>query len=167
MKYCLYVYHTNDDDPKKCTARKLAKFGLVEKISTLRTFSHNALLLNPLAKKVVSNEDARIKNIVALDCSWKNADTVFSALKHRMTERALPYVLAANPVNYGKPFRLTTAEALATVLYIFGGEKGAKELLGKFKWGPHFLELNRLPLEDYKKARNSREVIEAMKAYVP
>ncbi len=166
MRHRLYVYHVNDDDPKKCTARKLAKFGLVELFSHSR-FPRNSLLLNPLAERVVSREDARITNIVALDCSWKHADEMFPALSHRMVERALPYVLAANPVNYGKPFRLTTAEALATVLYIFGEEKRAMELLGKFKWGPHFFELNRLPLEDYRKARSSSEIIEKMREYLP
>lgn len=165
--YHLYVYDLSEDDPKKCTARKLVKFGLAEKLSRLTTFSKNALLLNPLAERVVSREDARINNIVALDCSWKHADEVFSRLSHRMVERALPYVLAANPVNYGKPFRLTTAEAFATVLSIFGEEEQAREVLGKFTWGLHFLELNRLPLQDYRNAATSREVIEKMKEYLP
>jgi pre-rRNA-processing protein TSR3 len=75
-------------------------------------------------------------------------------------------MLAANPVNYGKPFKLTTLEAFAATLYIFGYIDQARELLQLYKWGPHFLELNKEPLEDYRKAENSKEVIKAMKRYI-
>ncbi|HEC88234.1 MAG TPA: DUF367 family protein [Thermoplasmata archaeon] len=166
MSYNLFVYHINEDDAKKCTARKLAKFGLVKIIKNEKILPKNAILLSPVSKKAISREDAVIKNIVAVDCSWKNADDFFSNFRHKMHERALPYLIPANPVNYGKPFKLSTAEALASVLYIFGERNKAEEILGKFKWGLHFLELNKMPLEDYRKAENSAQVIKAMKEYI-
>jgi len=166
-RYTLYVYDVGDDDPKKCTARKLAKFGLVNIISSMGKIPRNSILLNPFSEKALSPQDKGIENIVAIDCSWKNAEEIFKRVGRRIKhERALPYLLAANPVNYGKPLRLSTAEAMAAALYILGREEQARELMKKFKWGEHFLELNRMPLDDYRRARNSGEVIEAMKEYL-
>ena len=166
-KYRLYVYDLNEDNAKKCTAKKLAKFGLVKIVKNIRKIPNNSILLSPVSEKALSAEDANIKNIVAVDCSWKNADKFFFNIrsKHKMKERALPYLLPANPTNYGKPFMLSTVEALAAALYIFNEENHAREILGKFKWGPSFIELNKLPLDEYKNAKNSEEIIEIMKEY--
>jgi len=164
MKYDLYVYHAGEDDPKKCTAKKLAKFNLV-KIIRLRELPKNAIILNPFSKKALSPEDKKFKGIAAIDCSWKNAENIFSKLGKK-NARALPFLVAANPVNYGKPLKLSTAEAFAAALYILGEEEHAALIMSKFKWGSNFLKLNELPLEDYRNARNSREVIEAMEYYI-
>ncbi|MBC7128154.1 MAG: DUF367 family protein [Thermoplasmatales archaeon] len=165
MKYNLYVYHSNDDDPKKCTAKKLARFGLIKIVKNLRNLPYNAILLDPFSEKSLSREDSKLKNIIAIDCSWKNVELLFSKIRCN-NRRALPYLLAANPVNYGKVCMLSTVEALASTIFIFGEEEHAKLLLSKFKWGLNFLELNRMPLEDYRKANNSREVIEMMNRYI-
>lgn len=72
----------------------------------------------------------------------------------------LPLLLAANPVNWGKPGRLTTAEALATVLYLVGEREQAEQVLGAFRWGQRFFELNKEPLDAYALARTSAELVE-------
>lgn len=165
----LIVYHANEDDPKKCSARKLHKFGFVELETKIRKTPKDAILLNPFAEKSLSKEDFSIaeKNgLLAVDCSWKNAERSFDFLDKRCISRALPFLLAANPVNYGKPFKLTTLEAFAAALYIFDEIQEAEKILKLYKWGPHFLELNREPLEDYRKAGNSQEIIKAMKNYI-
>ncbi len=166
MKYNLIVYHLSQDDAKKCTAKKLAKFGLARIVKSMSRLPRKAILLHPGAQKALSREDSQIKNIVAVDCSWEKADDVFMKIEKKMVGRALPYLLAANPTNYGKALLLSTAEAFAAALYILNDIEGAHELMGKFKWGLHFLELNREPLEDYRKAETSEELVNAMRDYL-
>jgi len=166
----LFVYHADEDDPKKCSARKLARFGFVRLETNIRRTPRGTILLNPFAEKSFSKEDKNIaeeNGILAVDCSWRNAENNFDYLDKRCKSRALPFVVAANPVNYGKPFKLTTLEAFVTALYILDEVEKAKEILNLYKWGPHFLVLNKEPLDEYRKARNSSEIIEVMKQYLP
>jgi pre-rRNA-processing protein TSR3 len=165
----LYVYHANEDDPKKCSAKKLAKFGFVKLETNIRKTPRDTILLNPFAEKSVSKEDLKLANkngILALDCSWKNAEKSFDYLDKRNHSRAIPFVVAVNPVNYGKPFKLTTLEAFAATLYILGDTEKAEEILNLYKWGPSFLILNKEPLEEYRKAKSSEEVVKIMMAYL-
>ena len=165
----LYVYHTGEDDPRKCTARKLARFGFVKLEKNIRRLPRNLILLNPLAEKSLSREDLKIaerNGLLALDCSWKTVDTSFEYLDRINYSRALPFLLAANPVNYGKPFKLTTLVAFAASLYILGEQDYAMDLLNLYKWAPNFLVLNEKPLNEYKSAKNSSEVVEIMKHYL-
>jgi len=165
----LLIYHTNEDDPKKCSAKKLHKFGFAKIEKNIRKVPRSTILLNPSAEKSFSKEDneiARENGLLAIDCSWKNVDNSFNYLNKRSFPRALPFLVAANPVNYGKPFKLTTLEAFAASLHILGEIDHAKEILNIYKWGPHFLELNKQPLEEYRNAKNSKEVIQIMKQYI-
>ena len=165
----LIVYHANEDDSKKCSAKKLAKFGFVELITKIRKTPKNTILLNPFAEKSLSKEDLYIaeKNgLLAVDCSWENAEHSFDYLNKKNQSRALPFLVAVNPVNYGKPFKLTTLEAFAAALYILDEVDHAKDILNIYKWAPHFLEFNKEPLDDYRDAKNSEEVIKIMNEYI-
>jgi pre-rRNA-processing protein TSR3 len=165
----LVVFHANEDDPKKCSARKLHRFGYASLVKTIRRLPYHAVLLDPFAEKCFSREDldsASAHGIVALDCSWKTAEQTFQRAESTMYPRALPFLLAANPVNYGKPFQLSTVEAFAAALNILGEVSQAKKILGIYTWGLHFLELNKEPLEDYRQARTSAEVVQLMNRYI-
>lgn len=168
-KIRLVVFYKGDDDPKKCSAKKLHKFGFVELINNIRKVPKNAILLNPFSEKSLSKEDYNIAKkigLVAVDCSWKNVEKSFEYLDRFNVSRALPFLVAANPVNYGKPYKLTTLEAFASALYIFGEKKHASKILNIYKWSPNFLKLNRQPLEEYRKAKNSQEIIQIMNEYI-
>jgi len=168
-KIKLYVYHASEDDPKKCSARKLAKFKYIKLETNIRKTPRDAILLNPFSKKSLSPEDLDVamnKGLLAVDCSWKNADKSFEYLDKKNHSRALPFVVAVNPVNYGKPFKLTTLEAFSASLYILNQKKLAEKILEIYKWSPHFLVMNKEPLERYSKAKNSSEIIEIMKDYL-
>ncbi len=168
-KIKLFVYHTDEDDPKKCSAKKLNKFGFVKLEKNIRRIPKNTVLLNPFTEKSLSKEDLELasKNgIVAVDCSWKNAEKSFDYLNQINVSRALPFLIASNPVNFGKPFKLTTLEAFAAALYILDEIEHAQDILNIYKWAPHFLELNRQPLEDYRMAKDSKEIIQIMSKYI-
>ncbi len=155
------------DDPAKCTAAKLVRFGLAESVRFIRP---NTLVLDPFSKIVLSNEDRSLfKSVCALDCSWEKAtDTLLKgkALKNCICRR-LPALLAGNPNNYCKLSKLTTAEALAASLFILGWRNLSEKILDKFKWGHTFIELNSEILNDYSNALNTTEIVELEKGYFP
>lgn len=163
----LMIYHAGQCDPKRCTGLKLKRFGLVSLLKSPREIPSGAVLLNPFSQKAFSREDeAHVRRgIVALDCSWKRAEEVFASVGARTQGRALPLLMAANPVNYGKISKLSTAEALSASLYILGYKKEGKELLSKFKWGETFLSLNGELLESYSSAGSSKELLRIQNEY--
>lgn len=134
------------DDPRKCTAAKLVKFGLANNIHKT---SSKTLVLDPFAKKTLLNKDKKLINsITGIDCSWNLVDKTF-VKKFTGIQRKLPPLFAGNPVNYSKLNKLTTVEALSAALYILGYKEFSLKLLDKFKWGHTFFELNKGLLDEY------------------
>ncbi len=161
------VYNAKQDDPRKCSAAKLRRFGLVREVVQIRFLPKRAVVLNPFAEVAFSPSDReRMERygLAALDCSWEHAEKVL--LTHvRGTSRCLPVLIAGNPVNFGKATKLSTVEALAAALHIAGFEDEARKMLSIFKWGHTFLDLNHDWLESYKKARDSREIVELQERF--
>ena len=73
--------------------------------------------------------------------------------------RALPFLMAANPVNFGKPCKSTSIEALAASLFILGEQERAAQILGCVSRASGSLEVNKEPLELYATAKDSTEVV--------
>ena len=160
----LHVRYEGDDDPDKCTARKLARFGLAELHRSARA-TPPGLVLDPHADVALSPaDDPPGDRLVALDCSWETADA--ESFRLDGPHRALPFLVAANPVSYGTPFRLNTVEAFTGALCILGHREQAERLLGKFRWGHTFLELNEEPLRRYADCADSEAVVAVQSEYL-
>jgi len=158
----LKVLMLKQDDPRKCSAAKLVKFGLAKPVT--RTASRT-LILNPFSKKTLLKSDKIFVNsITGIDCSW---NLITSAFKKPFTgiSRKLPPLLAGNPINYSKLNKLSTVEALAGAVYILGETDLTHNLLQKFKWGNTFFELNKNLLHDYSKAQSEAEILEICHEY--
>jgi pre-rRNA-processing protein TSR3 len=160
----LYAYRDNSCDPRKCTVKKLEKAGFLKIFSKISQIPRNTLLLDPTAEQALSPADRYVKSLTVLDCSWVVLDT--GAVCSWRIRRALPFLMAANPVNFGKPCMLSSVEALAASLYILGEREQAAALLSKVNWGIRFLEVNREPLDLYANAKDSAEIIRIQEGYL-
>ncbi len=160
MKLQVLMFY--QDDPKKCTAAKMVKFGLAQNIKKI---SAKGLVLDPFSEKTLLPKDKSIiHSIIGIDCSWNLADQAFSK-RFDGIKRKLPPLLAGNPINYSKLNKLTTVEALSASLYILGFNEQSLELLDKFKWGHTFYELNKNLLDEYSQLENESQIDLILKDY--
>ena len=162
----VFALEMGQDDPTKCTARKMINMDLAKGVSRKFHASDKVIVLNPWAHRVLSPPDRGAKSVLVVDASWNQAQEVFFRRlggKHRR----LPVLLAANPTNYSRPGVLSSLEAVAATMYILGEVEEAASYLNIYKWGPNFITLNQEPLEAYRKARTEGKVIQAQREYFP
>ena len=101
-----------------------------------------------------------------IDCSWARInETPFSKMKSGHP-RLLPWLVAANPVNYGKPCKLNCVEALAAAFYICGFPDVAAAYMSRFSWGPSFININKELLDKYSACITSEEVINVQNSHL-
>lgn len=159
----LAMWDLEQCDPKRCTGRKLARQGFLKTLRIGQSFG--GVVLSPYGKTLVSRADKDIvenHGIGVIDCSWNKLEEVpFSKLngfKRSRRNRLLPFLFAANAVNYGKANTLSCSEALAATLYICGYKEESKDLLQSFGWGKAFFNMNSDLLEAYSECENCDEV---------
>ena len=156
----LYILHLNQDDPKKCTAKKLGRFGYAKLYTNKNKIPNGSVVLSPFSNKVLFPGDRRTaerRGVTVVDCSWQHARETFWSIHGNF--RRLPFLVPVNPVNYGHPGKLSSAEAFAAALYILGQRAQAEKLMSIFKWGPNFFVMNKEPLDAYAKAKSRDDVI--------
>ena len=165
MDIAVHALWLAQDDPKKNTAVRASRDNLLRLHKDFKRLPRRGIILEPLCGKVLGPEDREVfeRNgaLVGLDCSWAQIEESVERVmrKTRLQPRMLPLLLAANPVNWGKPGKLTTVEALAASLVLLGRDEQARELLSKFRWGERFFELNQEPLSAYAEAKSSAELV--------
>ncbi|RXW21699.1 hypothetical protein EST38_g4142 [Candolleomyces aberdarensis] len=130
-------------DPKRCSGKKLARQGLIKDLRVGTRF--RGIVVSPKATQIVSPADKDIilaGGVAVVECSWARLDEVPFNKIASPHERLLPYLIATNPVNFGKPWRLNCVEALAAAFYIAGFDDYAERLLSVFGWGKDLLVSN-------------------------
>ncbi|TFB06906.1 Ribosome biogenesis protein TSR3 [Trichoderma ghanense] len=137
-------------DPKRCSGKKLMKLGMMRELHMGQR--HGGVIITPNGKKVISPADRELMDqfgAAVVECSWARTKEVQWNKVGGKCERLLPYLVAANTVNYGKPWRLNCVEALAAAFYICGHPDWAEQILAPFSYGPSFLEINSSLLKRY------------------
>eukprot|EP00238_Polyblepharides_amylifera_P013809 CAMPEP_0196598120 /NCGR_PEP_ID=MMETSP1081-20130531/94137_1 /TAXON_ID=36882 /ORGANISM="Pyramimonas amylifera, Strain CCMP720" /LENGTH=315 /DNA_ID=CAMNT_0041923767 /DNA_START=81 /DNA_END=1028 /DNA_ORIENTATION=+ len=190
----LAMWDLGQCDPKRCTGRKLIHQKAVLELKLGQRFM--GVCLSPMGTSSVSAEDRDIitqHGLSVVDCSWARLEeTPFHRMKaahprhglsvvdcswarleetpfHRMKAahpRLLPWLVAVNPVNYGKPCKLSCAEAFAAALYITGHKQDAEALMSRFKWGHAFFSVNQELLDQYAACSTAVEVIAKQDAWL-
>ena len=127
------------------------------------------MLLSSEGTALLSKEDlaqSMKQGLGVVDCSWneilKHNSVPIKSLKCR-THRLLPWLVAANQVNYGKPMHLNCAEAVIAGLYLLGFKEDACSLAQKVSYGEQFILLNQEYLDRYEACSTAEEVEAAQK----
>lgn len=123
----------------------------------------------PNAKQTLSAADKELLEqygTAVVECSWARIKEVPWSKIGGKCERLLPYLVAANPVNYGRPWRLNCVEALAACFYICGHPDWATEVLQHFSYGQPFLDINSQLLKRYAACQNEEEIKKAEETWL-
>lgn len=148
-------------DPKRCTGARLARKGIFDRMPLKQSF--RGIVLSPEAKVAVSPADTEIlekSGMSLIDCSWARLQEIPFRQMQAGHHRLLPFLVAANTVNYGRPGKLTCAEAAAATLYICNKKEAARLVLEDFSWGEEFFSLNQQVLDIYADCKDAEEVVE-------
>lgn len=164
----IVIFEYKHNDPKRDTGMKLARQGLVKSLRPGDPFK--GIVLSAQGRLFLSNNDRDLvaaSGLAAINCSWNRLDEINNVPGgHLGRHRKLPFLVAANPINYGKAFKLSSAEALAAGLAILGFRRDAENLTKKFSWDREFWKLNDPLIEEYSACENSHAIEIAQSKHV-
>ena len=156
----LYLWEFSQNDVKRDSGSKLKRWGSASQLRLGQSFP--GVVLSSEATVCVSPADRGIVEtfgIAGINCSWNRIDEIpMDKMGKGKNQRILPLLIAANTVNYGKPFKMNTVEAIAACLYIAGFKEDARMILAPFSFGMEFLKLNQEALEAYSTCGSAEEV---------
>jgi pre-rRNA-processing protein TSR3 len=157
----LLIVLADEDDPRRCSGRRLLRAGAASELPVGRPPASAAVLLDPHSDTPLSRVDrpaALRAGVVAVDCSWNRIGRhgryprEIPWLARMPVRRRLPWLLAANPQHHGRLAELNTAEALAGSLLVLGEPDRARRILAGFAGGDAFFDLNAAALRAYAQA---------------
>ncbi|KAF2466834.1 DUF367-domain-containing protein [Lindgomyces ingoldianus] len=154
-------------DAKRCSGKKLVRLGLMRELHIGQRFA--GVVVSPKAKKILSKEDKELVEqygAAVVEASWNRIDEVPFGRIGGKCERLLPYLVAANPTNYGRPWRLNCVEALAACYSICGHSEWATEILASFSYGEAFLDINAALLKRYAACETEEEIKKAEEVWL-
>ncbi|KAF2738243.1 DUF367-domain-containing protein [Polyplosphaeria fusca] len=154
-------------DAKRCSGKRLIRLGMMRELHVGQKFA--GVVVSPKAKKILSAEDRELLEqygAAVVEASWNRIDEVPFGRIGGKCERLLPYLVAANPTNYGRPWRLNCVEALAACFYICGHSDWAEEILASFSYGEAFLDINSSLLKRYAACKDEEEIKRAEEVWL-
>lgn len=163
----LAMWDFDQCDPKRCSGKKLERLGYIKNLQVGQKF--HGVVVSPNGKSVVCPDDRELvetNGAAVVECSWARLDEIPFHKIGGKNERLLPYLVAANTVNYGRPWKLNCVEALAACFAIVGHIDWAEELLKNFSWGLTFLEINKELIEIYQQCTDSESINKAQDAWL-
>ncbi|KAK5135017.1 hypothetical protein LTR08_005677 [Meristemomyces frigidus] len=165
--YKAAAWDLNHCDAKRCSGKRLMRLGLMRELHIGQ--KHSGVVVSPKAKTVLSPADRGVLEqygAAVVEASWKRIDEVPFSKIGGPHPRLLPYLIAANPTNYGKPWRLNCVEALAACFFICGRKEWAESILSTFSYGEAFLRINDEVLKRYAACQDEEEVKAAEEAWL-
>jgi pre-rRNA-processing protein TSR3 len=156
------AWDLNHCDAKRCSGKRLMRLGLMRELHVGQ--KHPGVVISPKGKTLVSPADKLILEqygAAVVEASWKRIEEVPFSRIGGPNARLLPYLIAANPTNYGRPWRLNCVEALAACFFICGHRDWAEEVLSTFSYGQAFLDINATVLKRYAACKDEEEVKKA------
>ncbi|KAK3677184.1 ribosome biogenesis protein tsr3 [Recurvomyces mirabilis] len=161
------AWDLNHCDHKRCSGKRLMRLGLMRELHVGQ--KHPGVVISPKAKTIVSPADKEVLEqfgAAVVEASWNRIEEVPFAKIGGPNPRLLPYLIAANPTNYGKPWRLNCVEALAACFFICGHRDWAEEVLSPFSYGESFIDINETVLKRYAACADEEGVKRAEEAWL-